>query len=109
MSMAVSASRVCSIARPDDLLTVGVAHGKIGANASGLDRDILAVNGPPYPIRDHETVFELSYLAKITPWWSIQPDLQYIVHPGGRVPDPLNPARPIGNAFIAGVRTTINF
>lgn len=95
--------------RGEDVLTFGVAHGKIGANASGLDRDTLAFNGPPWPIRDYETVFELSYVAKITPWWSIQPDLQYIVHPGGRVPHPLDPARAIGNAFIAGVRTTINF
>lgn len=95
--------------RPDDVLTVGVAHGKIGANASGLDRDVLAFNGLPAFIRDSETVFELSYIAKLAPWWTIQPDLQYIVHPGGRIADPSNAARPIGNAFIAGVRTTINF
>ena len=56
-----------------------------------------------------ETQFELSYILRVTPWWSIQPDLQYIVHPGGRVPNPLDPTRAIGDAFIAGVRTTINF
>lgn len=95
--------------RPDDLLTFGVAHGNIGANARGLDQDTLFFNGPNYPIRDHETAFEISYIFRVTPWWSIQPDLQYIVHPGGRVPNPLDPARVIGDTFIAGVRTTINF
>lgn len=95
--------------RPDDLLTLGVVHGEIGSHARGLDRDMLAFNGPPWPIRDYETVFELSYIARLTPWWSIQPDVQYIVHPGGRVLNPLDPTRVIGNAFIAGVRTTINF
>jgi porin len=95
--------------RPDDLLTFGIAHGNIGANARGFDRDMLAFNGPPFPIRDHETLFELSYLWRVTPWWSIQPDLQYIVHPGGRIPHPLDATRTIGDTFSAGVRTTINF
>lgn len=95
--------------RPDDLLTLGIAHGEIGSHARGLDRDTLAFNGPPWPIRDYETVFEASYIARLTPWWSIQPDLQYIVHPGGRGLNPRDPTRVIGNTFIAGVRTTINF
>lgn len=95
--------------RPDDLLTLGVAHGAISSHARGLDRDTLFFSGPPYPIRDYETAFELSYIARVTPWWSIQPDLQYIVHPGGRIPHPLDPARNLGDVFIAGVRTTINF
>ncbi len=63
------------------------------------------------PIRSAITrrLFEVSYIARLTPWWSIQPDLQYIVHPGGRVSNPLDPTRVLGNTFIAGVRTTINF
>jgi porin len=95
--------------RPYDLLTLGVARGEIGSHARGLDRDTLAINGPLVPIRNYETVFELSYIARLTPWWSIQPNLQYLVHPGGRVLNPLDPTRVIGNAFIAGARTTINF
>jgi porin len=95
--------------RPNDKLTFGVAHAKISGDAAGLDRDTLAANGPPYPIRNHETVFELSYIAQITPWWTMQPDLQYIVHPGGNVPHPGDPTVTVGNAFIAGVRSTFTF
>ena len=96
-------------ARPTDTLTFGFAYAKISGDAADLDRDTLAASGPPYPIRDHETAFELSYIAEIAPWFTIQPDLQYIVHPGGNVPHPDDPASDIENAFVAGVRSTIAF
>jgi porin len=95
--------------RADDVLTFGVAYAKISSNASAADQDLLAANGPPQPIRDQEIVFELNYAAQIAPWWIVQPDLQYIVHPGGNVPDPNNPALTIQNAFVAGVRSTMKF
>ena len=95
--------------RGDDTLMFGVAHMRISQDAAALDRDVLVIRGPPYPIRDAETVFELSYLAQITPWWTVQPDIQYIVHPGGNVPDPDNPNRVVGDAFLMGVRTTLKF
>jgi porin len=94
--------------RADDVLTFGVAYSKISADAAALDRDIAALM-PPYPIRDHEVLFELSYQAQIAPWWILQPDLQYIVHPGANVSNPNNPAVAVRDAFIAGVRSTIKF
>ena len=95
--------------RADDVFTFGVSYAKISKDAAALDQDTLALNGPPYPIRDQEVVFEASYQAQIAPWWTVQPDLQYIVHPGGNVPDPNNPNMTVGNALIAGVRSTIKF
>jgi porin len=95
--------------RPDDKLAFGAVYAKISPNASALDQDRLSANGPPYPIRSSEMVFEASYTAQIAPWWSIQPDVQYIVRPSGGVPDPNDPARTVGNALVAGVRSTINF
>jgi porin len=95
--------------RANDVLTFGVAYAKISSALTGLDRDTLFFAGPPYPIRDYELVFELDYALQIAPWWTLQPDLQYIVHPGGNVPDPNNPAAVLGNAFIAGIRSTIKF
>ena len=94
--------------RADDVLTFGVAYAKISPDAAALDRD-KALATPPYPVRDYEMLFELSYQAQIAPWWIVQPDIQYIVRPGGNAPDPNNPAATIGNAFIAGLRSTIKF
>jgi len=95
--------------REDDVLTFGVAYARISSDAAALDRDTLAFNGPPYPIRNEEVVFEFSYQAQIAPWWILQPDLQYIVHPGGNVPDPNDPNATLANAWVAGLRSTIKF
>ena len=54
-------------------------------------------------------VFELGYAAQIAPWWTVQPDLQYIVHPGGDVIDPRDPTGAVKDAVLAGVRSTIRF
>ena len=94
--------------RADDTLTFGAAYAKISPAAVALDRDFLAFNGPPYAIRDAETVFEVSYAAQIAPWWVVQPDLQYIWHPcGGQ--NLSDPTLTLDHAFIAGIRSTIKF
>ena len=95
--------------RPKDVLTFGIAYAHISPDAAGLDQDMLFFNGPPYPIRDHEVVFEASYQWFIAPWWIVHPDLQYIVHPGGNVPHPVDPTVTVRNVFVAGVRSTIKF
>ena len=69
------------VQRPDDVLTLGVAYGQISAAAARADR----VAGPPTPVRDHEAVIELSYIARLASGWTVQPDLQYVIHPGGNV------------------------
>jgi len=62
-------------------------------------------------VRDHETAIELSYIAQITPWWSLQPDLQYVIHPGGNVADPKAPrgVSSTSDALVLGLRTTFKF
>jgi porin len=90
--------------RADDVLTFGVAYEKISADAAAADRDA----GLPV-VRNHEIVFEASYQAQLAPWWTLQPDIQYIVHPGGNVPDPLNPAVAVKDALVVGLRTAIKF
>jgi len=88
--------------RPDDVLSFGVAYARISPDASAADRDASAV------VRDYEAVFELDYSARITPWWTVQPDVQYIIHPnGGQNPD--DPTQRIGNAFVTGLRSTVKF
>uniref|UniRef100_UPI00333FAE7F carbohydrate porin n=1 Tax=Castellaniella defragrans TaxID=75697 RepID=UPI00333FAE7F len=93
--------------RPDDLLTLGVAYAKISRDAVAADRD-AALFDDPYAVRSSEVVYELNYTAQITPWWTLQPDLQYIVRPNGGQ-DPDDPTRSLNHAFIVGLRTTITF
>lgn len=48
-----------------------------------------------------EAVAELSYSVQLSPTISIQPDLQYILHPGG--------TQQYGNALVVGMRAVVNF
>ena len=48
-----------------------------------------SLNGQPFPIRSAEMVYELSYIAQLAPWWTLQPDMQYIVRPTGGGPHPV--------------------
>lgn len=95
--------------RPDDTLTFGFAHAHISKDAAALDRDVAAHLGTPYPIRRAETLFELSYMAQLTPWCIVQPDVQYIMSPAGGVPAPNDRTRRVGDAFVIGARTTLSF
>jgi porin len=95
--------------RADDVLTFGIAYSSISQDAAALDRDTQLFTGGFFPVRDREIVLELDYSLQVAPWWTIQADIQEILHPGGNVPDPLNPARAIPDAFVVGARTTIKF
>jgi porin len=52
-------------------------------------------------VPDYEAVVELTYRAQVTPWLSIQPDVQWIIHPGG--------SSKIDNALVVGLRAAITF
>ncbi len=90
--------------RPDDVLTIGVAYGRISNEAALADR----LAGPPTPVRDHEALVEVSYNISVAPGWSVQPDLQYVIHPGGNIAKPTGTGT-IRDALVLGVRTTLNF
>jgi porin len=64
----------------------------------------------PLPLRNYELVVELTYQAQIVSGWTVQPDFQYIFHPGGGTIDPVNPfVGRIPDAAVFGVRTQISF
>jgi len=88
--------------RKDDVLTLGTAYEKISPDVSALDS---ALGNVP---RDNEWLFEASYTAQVAPWWTVQPDVQYFIHPNGGQ-NPINPALTLHDAFLAGIRSTIKF
>jgi porin len=94
-----------------DLLGVAASYGRIANAARRLDRDVILFTAADGTIHDYETVLEITYQARIAPWWVLQPDLQLVFHPGGHIPAPLPaPAtRPIPNALVVGLRSAITF
>lgn len=79
--------------RPKDIFGAAFSFERLG---TGLE---LASGAPV--LSHHEHVLELTYLATLSDWFSLQPDLQYIINPGG--------IGRIQNAFVAGVRFNVTF
>ncbi len=98
-------------ARPDDAFGLAVAVARISDGARGFDQDVRFFSGLPTPVRDYEALIELTYQAQIVQGWTVQPNLQYIFHPGGNVQNPLEPwnLAPMRNALVVGLRTSIKY
>lgn len=96
-------------ARGDDTLGLGITYTRIGASARGLDADAAFYAGGFAPVRNAETVVELTYQAPVTPWLTLQPDAQYVFSPAGGVPNPAAPTRRIGDAAVFGLRSVVIF
>jgi porin len=97
--------------RPDDTFGIAASYARISGQARGLDQDVAFFSGAYQPTRDYEALLELTYQAQIVPGWTVQPDFQYIIHPGGRVLDPNDPfgVRTLKDAVVVGLRTTIKY
>jgi porin len=82
--------------RDRDILALGVAC--IWASQDAREAERAA--GAPI-LSDREVAFELAYQIQVKPWLSIEPDFQWIHHPGasGAIPD----------AVVLGARTRLTF
>jgi porin len=96
--------------RPADKLTVAFAYSKISSAAQALDNDYRILTGNPRPIRDYEGLLTVGYLAEIRPGWTVLPNVQYIIHPGGGyVLDPGGVPRAVRDALVFGLRSVAKF
>ena len=71
------------------------------AYAQMSDQCASAVAAQGCPGASFEAVAELSYSIRVAPAIAIQPDFQYILHPGG--------TQQYGNALVIGVRAVVDF
>jgi porin len=87
---------------------LAVAYARTSNALRRLGAETASVTGIPNNIRPHETVIEVTYLYRIAPWWSLQPDLQGVFNPGAALPSSLQ-IRPRQNSLAVGMRTKIDF
>jgi porin len=81
--------------RANDCAGLGVARSHVSKDFSESQ---VAQGNPP---SSAETVIEATYKIQLAPWWTLQPDFQYIINPSGV--DGSN------NATVLGLRTIVNF
>jgi porin len=96
--------------RDDDSVGIGICYGRVSDRAAQLDRDTAnsSLNGFN-PMQSDETVIEATYQYSVTPWWQIQPDIQYVFNPGGGIANPKDPDERVHNELVFGVRMNILF
>ena len=87
--------------RDKDLCGLAMSYTRFGDSARGYDRDADRFQHLRDPVRDEEVVIEASYQAVLTPWYSLQPDTQIIIHPGGTSGFP--------TALVLGLRSVVTF
>ena len=81
--------------RPEDKLGLAFCYGEVSQSykSLGLQQDIP---GPSF-----ESVVELTYSCRLAPNIALQPDIQYVLHPGG--------SQQYGNALVVGFRAIVDF
>jgi len=79
--------------RPKDVMGLAFSFERLGT-------DVQLASGEPV-VSHHEHVIELTYQANLTGSFAVQPDLQYVINPGGFYRTP--------NALVAGVMFNLTF
>ena len=94
--------------RSHDVFGLAIAYARTSNALRRLGAETASITGMPNNIRQHETVIEVTYLYQITPWWSLQPDLQGVFNPGAALASSLQipPRKP---SLAVGARTKIDF
>lgn len=97
--------------RENDVVGISVSYARISRAQRAFARDLRVFTGVNRPLPDFESVVEATYQAQIAAWWIVQPDMQFVFHPGARIPDAAagSQVRPVPDALIFGVRTAIVF
>ncbi|MGX7704478.1 carbohydrate porin [Methylobacterium sp. Gmos1] len=93
--------------RPNDTTALGVIYSRISPAARAFDRDSIRFGQSAGPIRSSEVVIEATYQAEVLPGFTLQPDLQVVMRPGGGLAD--DRGRRLKNATVMGLRATINY
>ena len=94
--------------RESDVFGFGVAYLGISPAKRQFGNDVIFFTGSGSPYSSNETVLEATYLFQVAPWLTLQPDAQYVINPGAGIPS-AGSRTALKNAFVIGIRTTVQF
>jgi porin len=96
---------------PHDKLGLAIAYAHVSPWTQALDRDFQSLNGPAWPMRTSEGLLTVVYQYEVRGGVTLQPNVQYIRHPGGGATNPIGtmPGVPLKDAVVLGMRTVVKF
>lgn len=96
---------------PHDKFGIAGGYMRVSPRARALDTDFQAANGPAWPMRRFESLVSAVYQYEVRSGWTLQPNFQYVIHPGGGATNPLgnNPGKVLKDAVVLGLRTVLKF
>jgi porin len=97
--------------RPHDKFGVAAGYARVSSRARALDGDYQQLFGPNWPVRSFESLITTVYQYEVRAGFTLQPNFQYIVHPGGGATgfnSPF-PGKVLKDAAVFGLRTVLKF
>ena len=98
--------------RPKDKFGIAGGYARVSPWAQALDADFQHLNGSAWPARSYEGLVTAVYQYEVRAGFTLQPNFQYITHPGGGATNPLGinqPGKVLKDAAVFGVRTVLKF
>ena len=95
-------------ARENDIAAFGIAYLGISPALQQLGRDLIRFGNIGGPYRSNETAIEATYSFKVSPWWSVQPNVQVLLNPLAGLPNERG-SNALRNSVIVGTRSVLTF
>lgn len=92
--------------RADDVFGLGVSYLGVSSSARQFSRDLVALGRATSAYASNETVIEATYQAPISDWFTLQPDLQFVVNPNAGMPNNFGKG-PLPTTAVLGLRFSI--
>lgn len=87
--------------RDDDSIGLAVSYSKVSSTLAAAQNAANAGAPGSVGVQSAETTIELNYRAQVTPWFSLMPNVQYVIRPNG--------VTTIPNALVLGLQAKLTF
>ena len=87
--------------RDEDTIGLAVSYSKVSSTLAAAQGAANAVAPGSVGVQSAETTIELNYRAQLTPWFSLMPNIQYVIRPNG--------VTTIPNALVLGLQVKLTF
>ncbi|HKF64596.1 MAG TPA: carbohydrate porin [Dongiaceae bacterium] len=87
--------------RDNDSIAFAVSQALVSNSLVNAQNQANITNPGSVGVQSYEMDLELNYRAQIAPWFTLMPNLQYVVRPGGVTSTP--------NAFVLGLQAAVTF